>query len=116
MKVNLADGKNCSVKGIGHAIIQDLSRSTSLSLSNVLYVPEPKQNLISVGQLTTRGVQILYAKDNITIKQNETLFELRYREILTYIEGKMHKNHSSSIQAAKAVAEHICKGVAANIF
>ncbi|KAI3455049.1 hypothetical protein Pfo_011712 [Paulownia fortunei] len=61
--VKFGDNSKVSVMGKGHVIIQTNDNATQ-TISNVLFVPDLKTNLISIGQLQEKGYKI-YIKDGV---------------------------------------------------
>nr|GEW35058.1 retrovirus-related Pol polyprotein from transposon TNT 1-94 [Tanacetum cinerariifolium] len=55
--VQLGDNKECKIRGIGKVKIQ-LRDGSSFVLHNVMYIPELKRNLISLGTLEKRGFTV----------------------------------------------------------
>ena len=57
-KVKIGNGEFISVKGKGTVAIESL---TGLKhITNVLYVPDIDQNLLSVGQLVEKGFKVIF--------------------------------------------------------
>ncbi|CAF0874876.1 unnamed protein product [Brachionus calyciflorus] len=56
-KVKVGDGRDLEVMGIGNikAKINSKDGSKSITIENVLYVPELSVNLISIGKLSSKG-------------------------------------------------------------
>ena len=65
-KVRVGDGKHIVVKGKG-AIAIPTYHGTKL-ITNVLYVLDIDQNLLSVGQLVEKGYKVLFKNDYYLIK------------------------------------------------
>ena len=59
-KVYIGDAKACEILGIGRAKV-DLGNGTSLTLSDVRFVPKLTKNLISVGQLDDDGYKTVFS-------------------------------------------------------
>ncbi|CAF1077662.1 unnamed protein product, partial [Brachionus calyciflorus] len=91
-KVKVGDGRDLEVIGIGNIEAKITSRNElkSLTLTNVLFVPELSVNLISIGKLSNKGYKILFEKDKCNImlnnqaiieakcwSQNKNLYELK---------------------------------------
>ncbi|KAL9439711.1 hypothetical protein AB3S75_025217 [Citrus x aurantiifolia] len=78
-KVRVGNGACIAVKGKGTVAIEGY---TGLKLiSDVLYVPEINQNLLSVGQLLEKGYKVLFEDKNCTIKDVEgrELFKIQMK-------------------------------------
>ena len=72
-KVRIGNGDHLPVKGIGTVAIKT---STGLKrISDVLYVPEIDQNLLSVGHLIEKGFRM-----KIITAKSVTLLEMRFSE------------------------------------
>nr|KYP38814.1 Retrovirus-related Pol polyprotein from transposon TNT 1-94 [Cajanus cajan] len=65
-KVRISNGKCIAVKGKGTIVIE--SCSGTKIITDVLYVPEINQNLLSVGQLLEKGYKILFEDKMCLIK------------------------------------------------
>ena len=64
-KVRIGNGVYLAVKGKGTVAIEG---HTSLKLiSNVLYVPEINQNLLSISQLLEKGYKVLFEDNHCMI-------------------------------------------------
>ncbi|KZV43091.1 hypothetical protein F511_04483 [Dorcoceras hygrometricum] len=68
-KVRVGNGKYITVKGKGTVAISTYA-GTKL-ISDVLYVPEVDQNLLSVGQLIEKGFKVVFEDRNCLIKDAE---------------------------------------------
>ena len=78
-KVRIGNGAYLAVKGKGTVAIE--SHTCLKLISNVLYVPEINQNLLSVGQLLKKGYRVLF-KDNhclITDAQGREVFKVQMK-------------------------------------
>nr|KYP49452.1 hypothetical protein KK1_028798 [Cajanus cajan]KYP49473.1 hypothetical protein KK1_028820 [Cajanus cajan] len=62
-KVRIGNGECIAVKGKGIIAIE--SYSSTKIITDVLYVPEINQNLLSVGQLLEKGYKILFEDKNV---------------------------------------------------
>jgi hypothetical protein len=69
--VKFGDNSMVSVMGKGKVIVQTKENSTH-TIANVLFVPELKTNLLSVGQLQEKGYEI-YIKDGVCQIQDAKL-------------------------------------------
>jgi len=78
-KVSVGNGKYIVVKGKGTIAISTYS-GTKL-ISDVLYVPEIDQNLLSVGQLIEKGYKVLFENESCLIKDNDgkDIFKVKKR-------------------------------------
>ena len=78
-KVRVGNGKYIVVKGKGTIAISTYS-GTKL-ISDVLYVPEIDQNLLSVGQLLERGYKVLFENESCLIKDSDgkDIFKIKMR-------------------------------------
>jgi len=59
-KVKIGHGVHISVKGIGTIIVA--THSGIKTITDVLYVPNIDQNLLSVGQVATKRLQCVFLK------------------------------------------------------
>ncbi|GAV57823.1 hypothetical protein CFOL_v3_01359 [Cephalotus follicularis] len=78
-KVRIGNGAYLTVKGKGTVAIEG---HTGLKLiSNVLYVPEINQNLLSVGQLLEKGYRVLFEDNHclITDAQGKEVFKVQMK-------------------------------------
>ena len=75
--VRVSDSKNIVVKGKGTIDIPTC-HGTKL-ITNVLYVPDIDQNLLSVGQLVEKGYKVLFNNDCCLIKDanDNDLFKIK---------------------------------------
>lgn len=78
-KVKIGNGEHLTVKGIGTVVLK--SSSSLKTISNVLYVPEINQNLLSVGQLVERGFKVNFEDNQCLVKNasNKILFKVKMR-------------------------------------
>ena len=74
--VSLANDTHASSKGIGTAIIPINDGHNKLSLSETLFVPELRTNLISVGKITDKGYRVIFDKDTAIVQDGEGLTKL----------------------------------------
>jgi hypothetical protein len=61
--IGLANGEECIVGGEGLVLLETLDldgKTVKLKLSNVIYVPDLKMNLLSVGKLVDKGVAVTF--------------------------------------------------------
>jgi len=65
--VKFGDNSKVSVMGKGRVSIQAKGNSTQ-TISNVLFVPHLKTNLISVGQLQEKGYEISIKREYVVYK------------------------------------------------
>ena len=77
--VRVGDGKNIVVKGKG--TIDILTCHGTKLITNVLYVPDIDQNLLSVGQLVEKGYKVLFNNDCCLIKDanDNDLFKIKVK-------------------------------------
>jgi hypothetical protein len=64
LHVVLGDNARYTVKGIGSSSFQ-LDYDIPLQLSEVLYVPEMKRNLVSVSSLEDKGYQVTFFEGKV---------------------------------------------------
>ena len=57
-KIEVGDGRYISAKGKG--IVPITTNSGTKTISDVLYIPEIDQNLLSVGQLLEKGFMVFF--------------------------------------------------------
>ena len=78
-KVKIGNGDYMAVKGEGTIAI-DTSAGTKM-ISNVLYVPDVSQNLLSVGQLLEKGFKVLFEDKMCLIldAKGQNLFRVKIR-------------------------------------
>ncbi|CAH9095067.1 unnamed protein product [Cuscuta epithymum] len=69
--VNLGDGKQLEVAGLGVISVQT-EQGSKKTLSNVQYVPHLAHNLLSVGQLVSGGYSVSFANGVCTIKDGSS--------------------------------------------
>jgi hypothetical protein len=102
-KVRIGNGAYLAVKGKGTVAIKG---NTSLKLiSDVLYVPEINQNLLSVGQLLEKGYKVLFEDKFclITDAQNKEVFKIQMQSksfALNFTEEEqvaVHEENSSTM-------------------
>jgi hypothetical protein len=67
-KVKIGNGDYIDVKGKGIVVLNSLSGSKYIS--DVLYVPDIDQNLLSVGQLMEKGFKLRFEDQWCLIKDN----------------------------------------------
>ncbi|CAF0996316.1 unnamed protein product [Brachionus calyciflorus] len=79
-KVKVGDGRDLEVMGIGNikAKIKSKNDLKSITIENVLYVPELSVNLISIGKLSRKGFKIIFEREKCNIVSNdETIIEAK---------------------------------------
>nr|KYP40110.1 hypothetical protein KK1_038565 [Cajanus cajan] len=78
-KVRTGNGAHLIVKGKGKVVIK--SHSGLKLISNVLYVPDINQNLLSVAQLLGKGYKVLFEDKNCVIKDihNKEVFNFHMK-------------------------------------
>ena len=77
MKVRIGNGEYIAVKGKG--IIAIASCSGTKLITDVLYVPNIDQNLLSVGQLIEKGFKVIFMEKACVIEDvaGQKMFEVR---------------------------------------
>ncbi|KAA8550126.1 hypothetical protein F0562_001810 [Nyssa sinensis] len=78
-KVRIGNGDHIAVKGKGTIAIE--SCLGTKTISDVLYVPEIDQNLLSVGQLIEKGFKVIFEDRHCLIKDaaDQEIFKVRMR-------------------------------------
>ncbi|RHN79907.1 putative RNA-directed DNA polymerase [Medicago truncatula] len=78
-KVRIGNGKLIAVEGKGTVAIESCT-GTKL-ISDVLYVPEIDQNLLSVGQLLDKGFKVIFENKQCLIKDanDKVIFSIKMR-------------------------------------
>jgi len=78
-KVKIGHGGHISVKGIGTIAVA--THSGTKTITDVLYVPNIDQNLLSVGQLLQKGFQVFFEDNHCLIKDatGQDLFKVQMR-------------------------------------
>ena len=78
-KVRIGNGKFITVKGKGTVAIE--SYKGTMLISDVLYVPEIDQNLLSVGQLVKKGFKVIFENKQCLIKDanDNEVFRIKMR-------------------------------------
>lgn len=68
-RVSLSDNSTCEAKGVGTILIQKYVNGQweTGRIENVLYVPQLKRNLFSVGVCTSRGFQVKFTEHEVVI-------------------------------------------------
>lgn len=73
-EVTIANGKKIHVVGTGDVEIKE-STENKLLLTNVLFVPELRQNLISVSKVTAKGINVIFSGNEVHgMRNNEIIF------------------------------------------
>lgn len=86
-KVNFADNSVISAEGIGKVFIKRRD-GVQTCISDVLYVPNMKNNLLSLGQLVEKGY-------SLTVENNQMkIFDVNHRLIL---KAPLSKNRTFKI-------------------
>ena len=102
-KVKIGNGAYIAVKGKGTVAIEG---QTGLKLiSDVLYVPEINQNLLSVPQLLEKGYKVLFEDKNCMIKDSEgrEVFKVQMKgksfalDFMSEEQAAVHKEVSSTV-------------------
>jgi len=126
-KVKIGNGDYIEVKGIGDIVI-DVGSGTKL-ISDVLYVPEINQNLLSVGQLLEKDYVVVF-KDKtckifdttgiklLSIKMKGKSFSVNLQTNLDYSSavnsGQIEHKRNQSKQSRKPTVENHGKPVVKN--
>ncbi|XP_074356435.1 uncharacterized protein LOC141696151 [Apium graveolens] len=78
-KVRIGNGAHIAINGKGIVAIESC-RGTKL-ISEVLFVPEIDQNLLSVGQLTEIGFKVIFENKQCSIKDgnNNDVFKVKMK-------------------------------------
>jgi hypothetical protein len=68
-KIQFGDDRSVEVKGIGEVVFYSIvgQKKIKVTISDVLFVPEMKINLISVGRLTKKSYKIVFEKNKCKI-------------------------------------------------
>lgn len=101
--VSVADGRQLKIKGRGEVqLIPNYTEDKEIRLENVLYVPEPDSNLLSISSITKKGCQVNFSDNACEIKKgNNVLLAARLGGKLY----KMEETHKAyTVQVKKAVA------------
>ncbi|XP_019464289.1 PREDICTED: uncharacterized protein LOC109362714 [Lupinus angustifolius] len=69
-RVKFADDSSLSAKGAGNVVIMRENGSKAI-VSNVLYVPKMKYNLLSIGQLIEKGFSVLMKNSQLELFDSE---------------------------------------------
>ncbi|XP_068466836.1 uncharacterized protein [Phaseolus vulgaris] len=79
-KVKIGHGGHISVKGIGTIVVA--THSGTKTITDVLYVPNIDQNLLSVGQLLQKGFKVFFEDNHCLIKDatGQDLFKVQMRD------------------------------------
>lgn len=75
-QITLANGQKIKAKGRGSVqlnCLNDKGEHGTLNLSNVLYVPELKKNLLSVKELTSQGYSVTFVQDTAETACNNVI-------------------------------------------
>ena len=73
-QVIIGDDASYSVKGFGTSSLH-LDSSITLQLSNVLYVPGIKRNLISISALEDKGYHVAFSKGKVLVWLENSSFK-----------------------------------------
>jgi transposase InsO family protein len=106
--ISLGDNKECKIVGEGTVLIEKCVNDEwrNARIENVLYVPEMKKNLFSVGMCTTRGLEVLFKGDYVNIHgDNELLAFGVKQENEIYRMVFRVKNARSNIQANASTSD-----------
>ncbi|CAL5368182.1 unnamed protein product [Camellia sinensis] len=102
-KVRIGNGAHIAVKGKGTVAIEGC---TGLKLiSDVLYVPEINQNLLSVTQLLEKGYKVLFEDKNCVIKDTKVIevFKVQMKDksfaldLMKEEQAAVHKDDSNTV-------------------
>jgi hypothetical protein len=69
--IKVGDGRELQVTGIGQVELQ--TDSAKIKISDVLFVPNMKINLLSIGKLTKKGLNLLFEKNSCKVMLNKEL-------------------------------------------
>lgn len=91
-RIALGDNKECNIIGEGTIIVTRYANGewTRARIENVLYVPQIKRNLFSVGVCTSKGYKVVFRDDSVVfrkgsevmacgIKQNNEIYRLLFK-------------------------------------
>jgi predicted aspartyl protease len=95
-KVELGDKNSYAVKGIGQATIK-IELGNSINLSNVLYVPGLKKNLVFISCLEEKGDRVAFVDRKVLVWSKHSNIE-NSRVIGTH-EGRLYKLLGQNTQA-----------------
>jgi hypothetical protein len=86
--IKVGDGRELQVTGIGQVELQ--TEKAKIKINDVLYVPNMKKNLLSIGKLTKKGASIVFEQnrckimkgqelvaDTVPLTQNNSLYQLK---------------------------------------
>ena len=79
-EITIADGNKMKIIGEGDIIIKDEHTERTFKLVNVLFVPELKQNLLSVAMITSKGFSVLFTRDNVKICKSDKLHLIAHND------------------------------------
>jgi len=72
--LELDDNKNYPVKGIRSTSIK-LNDGSSIHLNNILYVPSPRKNLISISSLEEKGDSVAFINGKVVVWTKDSSLE-----------------------------------------
>lgn len=95
--VKIADGKNYSIKATGTVSlsVRHDSEIILLVLHNVNYVPQFDTNLISVRELTKKGMSITFSENGCHALTNGTVIELAKYATSGYVLNEFKSSHEA---------------------
>ena len=100
-KVMMGNNTHCTIKGMGKVTI-DNEDGTSVTLSNVRYMPEMGRNLISYGQLEQSGCN--YTGKGYMVhfyKEGRKVLTGKYNNGLYYLQGTIRRPEANSAKDCK---------------
>jgi predicted aspartyl protease len=95
-KVELGDNNSYAVKGIGQATIK-MESCNSIHLSNVLYVPGLKKNLVSISCLEEKGDRVAFVDGKVLVWSKDSKIE--NTRVIGTREGRLYKLLGQNTQA-----------------
>ena len=87
-KVELGDKNSYAVKGIGQGTIK-MESGNSIHLSNVLYVPGLKKNLVSISCLEEKGDRVDFLDGKVLVWSKDSKIE--NARVIGTCEGRLYK-------------------------
>jgi hypothetical protein len=95
-KVEVGDKNSYTIKGIGQASIK-MESGNSIHLSNVLYVPGLKKNLVSISCLEEKGDRVAFVDGKVLVWSKDSKIE--DARVIGIREGRLYKLLGQNIQA-----------------
>lgn len=74
--ISLGDNGVCKVTGTGTVIVNRLVNQnwSEARIENVLYVPKLRKNLFFVGVCTSKGYNVVFRGQTVTVERNSEIF------------------------------------------